>query len=98
VNAVSWRRARVAQVDSLDRVVVLRLDGIAADTAPVALDGVARAVWDLLDEPRTCVDLLDELRAIWPDHELSASDLTGFLDGLADAGVVDVSRPSGATG
>jgi hypothetical protein len=98
VKAPSWRRARVAQVDSGDRVVVLRLDGIAAETAPVALDGVARALWDLLVEPRTCDELLDGLRAIWPDHELSASELTGFLDDLVAAGVLDVSRPSEATG
>lgn len=98
MNGTCWSRARVAQVDSDDRVVVLRLAGITADTAPVALEGVARALWDMLAQPRTSGELLDGLGEMWPGHDLTETELAMFMDELVAAGVATASPPSGATG
>jgi hypothetical protein len=85
----TWSRApRVAHVDSGDRVVVLPLDGLGPDTTPVALDGVAQIVWDVLDRSRTGAEIVAALGEINPDHGLTEADLAGFLDDLRAAGIL----------
>lgn len=83
-----WRHSEKAtHVDSGDRVVVVDLS--AAEPRPQVLEGVAAAIWRLLEEPRTEEELVSELLDTYADAEAEQvrADVDAFLEQLAGAGL-----------
>lgn len=84
-----WRWAdRLAQVHRPDRVVLMALDHLGPDSAPLALEGLGHAIWSALDEPRTSDELVAAVRAAYPDVGLTTADAEEFLRDLAACQVV----------
>ena len=83
-----WRHsAQATHVDSGDRVVVVDLS--VQDPRPQVLEGVAAAIWRLLEQPRTEEELVAEILDAYEDAEPDRVrlDVHAFVERLAAAGL-----------
>jgi pyrroloquinoline quinone biosynthesis protein D len=87
-DATVWRRsASAAYVESDERVVVLDLDHL--DLQPYVFEGSAAQIWACLDGDRTEAEVVTDLaEAFGVPADQVAHDVRGFIDRLADLGLI----------
>lgn len=79
--------SEVAWVDSGERVVVVRLDDLAAD--PVALEGSGAAIWLALSRPATVSEVVSDVAAYFDvERAAIAGDVAGFVADLTARGLL----------
>lgn len=83
-----WRHnPAVARVDSPHRAVLLNLDHLTQP--PVALDGVARLVYDSLDGVRDTDEVIAMLQEQFPFAARIGDDVRACLESFADVGIIE---------
>ncbi len=74
---------------TLDAVVLL--SAARSDTDPLVIDGPGVQVWDILEDPTTLADIVDQLSATFEgDPAVMAQDVSALLERLRDEGLVAV--------
>ncbi len=87
---VRWVRSREALWRStLDAVVLL--SAARSDTDPLMVDGPGVQVWEIIEEPATITDIVEQLSTAFEgDPVAMAQDVSELLVRLRDEGLVAV--------
>jgi hypothetical protein len=90
-EATRWRHVKAIAIVPLDdRVVLLKLTGMTAETVPFALEDTAAAVWHAVNGRRTAEQIAEVVtRGFGGDRDAMSHDVHAFLIGLAGGGLIE---------